>query len=249
VTVVWLYSLVSVITVSLISLVGVLAFSLREENLKLLLYLVSFSAGGLFGDAFIHLIPEAVEESGFGVHISLYILLGVIVSFVIEKFFQWRHCHIPTSEEHPHSFAYMNLFGDAVHNFIDGLIIGGSYLASIPLGMATTLAVVFHEIPQEIGDFGVLIYGGFNKSRAIFFNFSTALTAIFGAIVALSIGFLIQDFIPFLIPFAAGNFVYIAGSDLIPELRKEEAGLLRSALQLIAFVLGVVVLFSLVFLE
>ncbi len=248
-TVVWLYSLVSVIIVSLISLVGVLAFSLREENLKLLLYLVSFSAGGLFGDAFIHLIPEAVEESGFGVHISLYILLGVIVSFVIEKFFQWRHCHIPTSEEHPHSFAYMNLFGDAVHNFIDGLIIGGSYLASIPLGMATTLAVVFHEIPQEIGDFGVLIYGGFNKSRAIFFNFSTALTAIFGAIVALSIGFLIQDFIPFLIPFAAGNFVYIAGSDLIPELRKEEAGLLRSALQLIAFVLGVVVLFSLVFLE
>jgi zinc and cadmium transporter len=249
VTVVWLYSLVSVIIVSLISLVGVLAFSLREENLKMLLYLVSFSAGGLFGDAFIHLIPEAVEESGFGVHISLYILLGVIVSFVIEKFFQWRHCHIPTSEEHPHSFAYMNLFGDAVHNFIDGLIIGGSYLASIPLGMATTLAVVFHEIPQEIGDFGVLIYGGFNKSRAIFFNFSTALTAIFGAIVALSIGFLIQDFIPFLIPFAAGNFVYIAGSDLIPELRKEEAGLLRSALQLIAFVLGVVVLFSLVFLE
>jgi zinc and cadmium transporter len=249
VTVVWLYSLVSVIIVSLISLVGVLAFSLREENLKMLLYLVSFSAGGLFGDAFIHLIPEAVEKSGFGVHISLYILLGVIVSFVIEKFFQWRHCHIPTSEEHPHSFAYMNLFGDAVHNFIDGLIIGGSYLASIPLGMATTLAVVFHEIPQEIGDFGVLIYGGFNKSRAIFFNFSTALTAIFGAIVALSIGFLIQDFIPFLIPFAAGNFVYIAGSDLIPELRKEEAGLLRSALQLIAFVLGVVVLFSLVFLE
>jgi len=250
VVVVWLYSLASVVIVSLISLVGVLTFSLKEEELKkILLYLVSFSAGGLFGDAFIHLIPEAAGNNGFELHISLYILTGIITSFVVEKFLQWRHCHIPTSEEHPHSFAYMNLFGDAVHNFIDGLIIGGSYLASIPLGVATTLAVVFHEIPQEIGDFGVLIYGGFDKSRAIVFNFSTAITAIFGAIVALSIGFLIQDFVPFLIPFAAGNFIYIAGSDLIPELRKEEAGLLKSALQLTAFVLGVLLLFSLVFLE
>ncbi|MDH5391226.1 MAG: ZIP family metal transporter [Candidatus Bathyarchaeota archaeon] len=249
-TVVWLYSLVSVIIVSLISLVGVLVFSLKEENLKkILLYLVSFSAGGLFGHAFIHMIPEAVGENGFGLQVSLYILSGIITSFIVEKFLQWRHCHIPTSEEHPHSFAYMNLFGDAVHNFIDGLIIGGSYLASIPLGVATTLAVVFHEIPQEIGDFGVLVYGGFNKSRALFFNFSTALTAIFGAIVALSLGFFIQDFIPFLIPFAAGNFIYIAGSDLIPELRKEEPRFLKSALQLTAFVLGVLILFSLVLLE
>lgn len=227
-----------------------LTFSLKEENLKkTLLYFVSFSAGGLFGDAFIHLIPEAVGESGFGLHVSLYILIGIIVSFIVEKFLQWRHCHIPTSDEHPHSFAYVNLFGDAVHNFIDGLIIGGSYLAGIPLGVATTLAVVFHEIPQEIGDFGVLMYGGFTKSRALFFNFSTALTAIFGAIVALSLGFLVQDFIPFLIPFAAGTFIYIAGSDLIPELHKEEPGLLRSTLQLTVFVLGVLILFSLVFLE
>ncbi|MFB0501545.1 MAG: ZIP family metal transporter [Candidatus Bathyarchaeia archaeon] len=250
-TVVWLYGLVSVLVVSSISLVGVLTFSLREEGLrKILLYFVSFSAGGLFGDAFLHLIPKAVaDENGFGINISLYILLGIVVSFILEKFLQWRHCHIPTSEEHPHSFAYMNLLGDAVHNFIDGLIISGSYLASIPLGVATTLAVVFHEIPQEIGDFGVLIYGGFDKSRAVFFNFSTALTAILGAILALSLGFLIRDFITFLIPFAAGNFIYIAGSDLIPELRKEEPGLLKSALQLTAFVLGVLILFSLVFFE
>jgi len=250
VIVVWLYSLVSVVIVSLISLVGVLTFSLKEEkSKKLLLYLVSFSAGGLFGDAFIHLIPEAAGKNGFGLHVSLYILLGIVVSFIVEKFLQWRHCHIPTSEEHPHSFAYMNLFGDGVHNFIDGLIIGGSYLVSIPLGVATTLAVVFHEIPQEIGDFGVLVYGGFNKSRAIFFNFSTALTAVLGAIVVLALGFIIQDFVPFLIPFAAGNFIYIAGSDLIPELRKEEPGLLKSTLQLTTFILGVLILFSLVFLE
>ena len=247
---IWLSTLASVIVVSLISLIGVLTFSLKEENLKkILLYLVSFSAGGLFGDAFIHLIPEAAEESGFGIHVSLLILFGIIISFVVEKFLQWRHCHIPTSEEHPHSFAYMNLFGDAVHNFIDGLIIGGSYFVSIPLGLATTLAVVFHEIPQEIGDFGVLIYGGFNKSRAIFFNFSTALTAIFGAIVALGLGFYLQGFTPLLVPFAAGNFIYIAGSDLIPELRKDEPGFPKSILQLASFILGVVILLSLVFLQ
>jgi zinc and cadmium transporter len=175
--------------------------------------------------------------------------LGIIASFIAEKFLQWRHCHIPTSKEHPHSFAYMNLFGDAVHNFIDGLIIGGSYLASVPLGIATTLAVVFHEIPQEIGDFGVLIYGGFSKSKAIFFNFATALTAIFGTIVALSLGFLMQGSAAFLVPFAAGNFIYIAGSDLIPELHKEEPKPLKSALQLTAFVLGVLILLSLTFLE
>ena len=231
-------------------MVGVLAFSLKEEDLKkMLLHLVSFSAGGLFGHAFIHMIPEAVGENGFGLQVSLYILIGIITSFVVEKFLLWRHCHVPTSEEHPHTFAYMNLFGDAVHNFIDGLMIGGSYLASLSLGVATTLAVVFHEIPQEIGDFGVLMYGGFNKSRAIFFNFSTALTAVFGAIVALSLGFLIQDFIPFMIPFAAGNFIYIAGSDLIPELRKDEPGFPKSILQLVSFVLGVIILLFLVFLE
>jgi zinc and cadmium transporter len=175
--------------------------------------------------------------------------LGIIISFIIEKMLQWRHCHIPTSEEHPHSFAYMNLLGDGVHNFIDGLIIGGSYLVNIPVGIATTLAVALHEIPQEIGDFGVLIYGGFSRSRAISFNLATALTAILGTLVALSLGVFAQNFIPFIIPFAAGNFIYIAGSDLIPELRREEPRLVKSILQLVAFVLGVLILYSLVFLE
>jgi len=244
----WLYSLLSVVVVSLISILGILAFSLKEEDLrKILLYFVSFSAGGLFGDAFIHLIPEATEESGFRIHVSLIILFGIVSSFIVERFLQWRHCHIPTSKEHPHSFAYMNLFGDAVHNFIDGLIIGGGYLANVSLGLTTTLAVVFHEIPQEIGDFGVLMHGGFSKSRALLFNFSTGLTAIAGAIVALCLGFLIEDFIRFLVPFAAGSFIYIAGSDLIPELRKEEPEPSESALQLTAFVLGVLMLYSLVF--
>ncbi|UCH31814.1 MAG: ZIP family metal transporter [Candidatus Bathyarchaeota archaeon] len=247
--IVWLYSLVSVFIISLISLIGISTFSLKEKELKkILLLLVSFSAGGLFGNAFFHLIPKAAE-SGFEIYISVYILLGIIFSFFIEKFLQWRHCHIPTSEDHPHSFAYMNLFGDAVHNLLDGLIIGGSYLTSTQLGVATTLAILFHEIPQEIGDFGVLLYGGFTRFRALLFNFSTAATAILGAIIALSCSSFIQDFIPFIIPFAAGNFIYIAGSDLIPELRKEEPSLLKSLLQITVFVFGAFILLSLVLWE
>jgi len=245
----WLYSLLSVLIVSLISLVGILTFSMKESQLRnILLLLVSFSVGGLFGDAFIHLIPEAVEENGFGLNVSLYILVGIISSFIMEKFLCWRHCHIPTSEEHPHPFAYMNLFGDAVHNFIDGLIIAGSYIANLPLGIATTLAVIFHEIPQEIGDFGILLYGGFKKSRALLFNFLTAITAILGALVSLSLGFYLENFTIFLVPFAAGGFIYIAGSDLIPELHKEVKPL-KSAVELIAFILGILVLLSLTFLE
>jgi zinc and cadmium transporter len=246
----WLLGLTSVIIISAISLVGVLVLWLKDQQLKkILLYLVSFSVGGLFGDAFIHLIPEAIEESGFGTSISLLILLGILFSFVVEKFLQWRHCHIPTSSEHPHSFAYMNLFGDAVHNLIDGLIVGGSYLVSIPIGVSTTLAVIFHEIPQELGDFGVLIHGGFNKKKAVWFNFLTALTAILGAIIAFVVGTTLEGFIPLLIPFAAGNFIYIAGSDLIPELRKDEPNLKKATLQVVSITLGVVIMLLVLLLE
>jgi len=246
----WLYSLASIVAVSLTSLIGVLTLPLQEKDLRrILLYLVSFSAGGLFGDTFLHLIPDAVEESGFGMSVSFSILSGIVLSFVLERFLQWRHCHIPTSKEHPHSLAYMNLFGDAVHNFIDGLIIGGSYLASTPLGVATTLAVFFHEIPQEIGDFGILLHSGFSKPRALLLNFLTALVALVGGVTALSLGFLSQGSVSPLIAFAAGSFIYVAGSDLIPELRKEEPEPLRSALQLLAFVSGVLVLFIFVLLE
>jgi zinc and cadmium transporter len=246
----WILGLTSVIVISAISLVGVLVLWLKDQQLqKILLYLVSFSVGGLFGDAFIHLIPEAIEEGGFGISVSLLILLGILFSFVVEKFLQWRHCHIPTSSEHPHSFAYMNLFGDAVHNLIDGLIVGGSYLVSIPIGISTTLAVVFHEIPQEIGDFGVLIHGGFDKKKAVWFNFSTALTAILGAIIALVLGATMEGFIPLLIPFAAGNFIYIAGSDLIPELRRDEPDLRKATLQVVSITLGVVMMLLILLLE
>jgi zinc and cadmium transporter len=229
---------------------GILSLMLNEARLrKILLYMVSFSAGSLFGDAFIHLIPEAIEVNASGTLVSGFIIFGILASFGVERFLQWRHCHIPTSTEHPHSFAYMNLFGDAVHNLIDGLIIGGSYLVSIEIGIATTLAVVFHEIPQEIGDFGVLIYGGFNKRKALWLNFLTALTAIAGALIAIILGSVLEGFIPLLVPFAAGNFIYIAGSDLIPEIRKDMPQPKKAAMQMISIVLGVAVMMLLLLLE
>ncbi len=246
----WLFALISVIIVSSISLVGVLTLWVNIKKLeKILLYLVSFSAGSLLGDAFIHLVPQAIAEGGFGASVSIVIIFGILVSFSVERFLQWRHCHIPTSSEHVHSFAYMNLFGDAIHNLIDGLIIGGSYLVSIPIGIATTLAVIFHEIPQELGDFGVLIYGGFSKRKALKYNFLTALTAVAGVLVAIVLGSILEGVIPWMIPFAAGNFIYIAGSDLIPEIQKDEPAPKKSALQIVCIILGVATMLALILLE
>jgi len=240
---VWAYTLISVFLVSIFSLVGILTFSIRVEKLnKILIYMVSFAAGALLGDAFIHLLPEVIEQAGFGLNISLYVLLGIGVSFIVEKIIHWHHCHVPITDEHVHPFAMMTLVGDMVHNFIDGIIIGASYLINIPVGIATTVAVIFHEIPQEISDFGVLIHGGFSKAKALFYNFLTALTAILGAVIALLIGNNIANVTTFLIPFAAGSFIYIASSDLIPELHKAEFELKSSLLQFLAISLGVTVM-------
>jgi len=246
---VWMLSLSSVIIVSLISFVGILTFWLNDKRLRrIIIYLVSFSAGSLFGDAFIHLIPEAIENSA-SVNVSIFIIFGILSSFVVERFLQWRHCHIPTTSDHPHTFAYMNFLGDAVHNFIDGIIIAGSYIVSIPVGISSTLAVVFHEIPQELGDFGVLIYGGFKRSKALWLNFLTALTAVGGALFALILGSIIEGFTPLVIPFAAGNFIYIAGSDLIPELRKDTPEIGKAALQMVSLILGVAAMLFILLLE
>ncbi|MBI4155324.1 ZIP family metal transporter [Candidatus Woesearchaeota archaeon] len=246
----WIYTLSSVILVSLISFVGLLTISMRVEKLKkILIYMVSFSAGALLGDAFIHLLPEAIETAGYDLRISVYLLLGILFSFIVEKIIHWRHCHIhPKSKEHVHPFAILNLLGDGVHNFIDGLIIGASYLASLPVGIATTIAVILHEIPQEIGDFGVLLHGGFSKEKALFFNFLTATTAILGAIASLFLSFYIENLTNFLIPFAAGGFIYIASSDFIPELHKE-IKVKNSLLQFIAIVLGILVMIGLLYLD
>ncbi|MFH0837350.1 MAG: ZIP family metal transporter [Candidatus Aenigmatarchaeota archaeon] len=233
----WIYTLVAVLVVSLISLIGVITFAINLKKLnKLLMFFVSFAAGALIGDAFIHLLPEATE-AGFTLEISLSVLAGIILFFIVEKFIHWRHCHNIGCKKHEHTLAYMNITGDVVHNFIDGMIIAASFLVSVPLGIATTLAVILHEIPQEIGDFSIMMHSGLKRTKALLFNFLTALTAILGAVVVLLLGN-IETFSFFLIPFAAGGFIYIACADLIPELHKEVRTRI-SLLQLIAFVIGI----------
>lgn len=243
-----MYSILSVIIVSLVSLVGILFLAFKLKTLKkFLLLLVSFSAGGLIGGAFLHLLPEAAEKFGFTLNISLFFISGIILFFIVEKFIHWHHCHEPERKHKIKSFAYMNLVGDGVHNFIDGAIIAGSYLVSIPLGISTTIAIIFHEIPQEIGDFSVLIHGGFTKGRALLMNFLTALTAVLGAIVTLLTASKIENLTMFLVPFTAGGFIYIAVADLIPELQKQKASLIKSAFQLLFIITGIAVMYGLKF--
>lgn len=249
---IWLYTLASVLVVSVLSLVGILTLSMKAERLKkLLIYFVSFAVGALLGDAFIHLLPEITEEIGFGLPVSLALLSGIAFFFVFEKVIHWRHNHIPLHlhhEDHTHPLAIMNLLGDGIHNFIDGIIIGVSYLASIPVGIATTIAVILHEIPQEIGDFGVLLHAGLSKGRALFYNFCTAAVAILGAVLALLLGSTVENFTNFVIPFAAGGFIYIAGADLIPELHKE-VKLDKSLYQFLWFCAGIGVMLLMLLLE
>ena len=244
----WAYSLISVFIVSLISLIGVFTLSIKENRLKnILIYFVSFSAGALLGDVFIHLLPEAVKNTGFSLDISLAVLIGIAVSFLVEKIICWRHCHLPITKSHVHRFAYMNLFGDCFHNLLDGVTIAVSFVVGVPVGIATTLAVIFHEIPQEIGDFGVLLHGGFTKQKAILYNFLTALTAVAGALISLSLSYYVENITQLIVPFAAGNFIYIAGSDLIPELHKE-VKLKNGLIQLLFFILGIIVMVGLLYL-
>ena len=224
---------------SLLSLVGIAFLSISEERLKRIIFvMVSLAVGSLFGDAFIHLLPQSFETFHTKVEASLWVLAGIFLFFILEKFLLWRHQHTLEASHPIHPVGYMNLFADGVHNFIDGTIIGASYLISLPVGVATTLAVIFHEIPHELGNFFVLLYAGFTKTRALFFNFLTGLFAILGTLVALLVGSRVEHFSSLMLPLAAGGFIYIAGSDLVPELNKEVA-LSKSLVQLIAIATGV----------
>lgn len=226
----------STLLVSILSLVGISAFLISNKLLnKILLILVGFSAGALMGGAFLHLLPESLETANPMI-VGLSIIAGFSAFFVIERVLHWHHCHKQKCEVH--TLSYMNLIGDAIHNFIDGIIIAVSYIANIHVGIVTTIAIIAHEVPQEIGDFGVLIYGGFKKSKAILFNFLSALTAVFGAIVGYLLSNTIKGIIPFILPIAAGGFIYIAASDLVPELHKEPV-LKRALLSFGFFIVGV----------
>lgn len=230
-----LWIILSTFFVSIISFIGIITLKIKED---LLLFFVSLSAGVLIGAVFLHLIPEALGSFANN-NIFVYVLTGFVLFFLVEKLLHWRHCH--NGNCHIHTFAYMNLIGDAVHNFIDGLIIAAGFASNFSLGIVATFAVALHEIPQEIGDFGVLIYGGFKKSEALLFNFITALTAVFGGIAGYYLSSYTKDFAMFLLPFAAGGFIYIAATDLIPEIRKE-TDIKKSLLSILVFMFGILIM-------
>lgn len=213
---------------SLISFVGTLSLFFKEKFLnKILLVLVAFSAGALLGGAFLHLLPEAVETAGVEniLKVFVFVLVGFCLFYILEEFIKWHHHHSTShsKEECIRPFSYLILFSDGLHNFLDGLIIAGSFVVSPISGVATTIAVALHEIPQELGDFGVLVYGGLTKSKALLFNFLSALLAVLGGLVGFFLAEKIGFNIVYLLPFAAGNFIYIACSDLIPEIKKDFA--------------------------
>lgn len=229
--------------VSLISFIGAASLALSEKLLKkIMLVLVGFAAGALIGGAFLHLLPESIEKSAASEldNVFLTVIIGFITFFFLEKLL-WRHCH--ENDCHIHTFAYLNLLGDGVHNFIDGLLMAASFVTSIPLGLATTAAIAAHEIPQEMGDFGVLVYGGLKPRRALFLNFVTALTAIAGGIVGCCFLPYFGDMTIFLLPFAAGGFLYIAASDLVPELHKEP-DTTKTAASFVAFLIGIILMWG-----
>jgi zinc and cadmium transporter len=235
------YIILANLLISAISLIGVSVLAIKKKNLEAgVLFLVALSAGALMAGAFLDLLPEGAEKLSADIFYLL-VLASFALFFLIEKIFHFRHCHKGKCEVH--IFGYLNLLGDAVHNFIDGLLIAGAFLADIRLGLVASLAVVFHEIPQEIGDFGVLIYSGFSKKKALAANFLSGLFALLGGLAGYVLSMKIENISAYLIPMAAGSFIYIATSDLIPEIKKEKE-LKKSIYLFFWFIFGIFLIYS-----
>ncbi len=244
-----LYSLLSVLGISLLSLVGIALFLTEERFTKrIMIHLVSFSTGALFGDVFFHILPEISEGHGLLLWQSALILVGILASFCIEKFIHWNHCHHMPSEDHYHPVGTMTLVADGLHNFVDGVLIAGSFLVDIRLGFATTIAVALHELPQEIGDYALLLYSGFTRRKALLLNFLSGITAVLGGVLTLVTAGAVDHAVEIILPLAAGNLLYIAGSDLIPELHKHTQ-VKQGILQFLGILLGVLMMCALLFLE
>jgi len=234
----------SLFLISLVSILGILTVKVKNTTLdKWVELLVAFAIGALIGDVFIHLLPE-VSKEGITPEISFSILAGIVVFFLLEKVIHWHHCHHVNHGKTCHRFTYMSLMGDMFHNFIDGVILAGAFMANPVIGFSTTIAVVLHEIPQEMGDYAVLIKGGFSKQKALAYNFLSSLTSFAGAILTIIFSSILVGITPLLIAFAAGSFLYIAGTDLFPELHKEFS-VKKAIMQLIFILLGIAVMSSL----
>lgn len=223
------------------SFIGILAISLNRQFLnKILLSLVSLSAGTMLAAALLHLLPESVETMGDTLPFQL-TLLSFIAFFLLERFLHWRHCH---DKEHleKHTIGTMNLIGDGIHNFLDGVLIAASFASGGGLGIISTIAIALHEIPQEIGDFGVLLHSGFNKRKALVLNLLVSLTAVLGGIMGYLASHTMTTLANYLVPVAAGGFLYISAADLIPELKNETST--KKTISMVAtFLLGILLMF------
>jgi zinc and cadmium transporter len=244
---VWVGTLISVFIVSLVSLFGVFFLALRKEKLKeIQLILVGLATGGLLGGAFFHLLPESFESFDSVPLASVLLAFGFLLFFILERFLHWHHNHTAgIGENQVKPFGTINLVADMFHNLLDGILIAAAFNYSVEIGIATTLTVLMHELPQEIGDFGVLLHAGFSRKKALVFNFLSACTAFIGALIVLVLGNTAADISMYILPFAAGGFIYLAAADLIPELQAEKATH-RSVYQFLALLLGMACLFVII---
>lgn len=225
------------------SLIGGVVLILNHKYaLRISHYLSAFAAGTLLGTAFLDLLPEAIHESGTE-EIVVWSLIGFLIFFLLQRFIHWSHHHQTEEKSEtkkpPKSVVALILLGDTVHNFIDGVVIAATFFISVPLGIVTSLAVAAHEIPQEIGDFGIMLQSGIKKGKVLLFNVLSGVTAMAGALLTFGYGESIEVFNPYLLALAAGFFIYIAASDLIPEIHNEEK-------KITAFIETVVLLFGVV---
>jgi zinc and cadmium transporter len=230
--------------------VGLLVLSINQKFLsRITFFLVAVAAGALMGDAFIHLIPESLESSSNITLTMLMIIGGILTFFILEKYLHFHHEHDECRHENEiKPVGPLILISDGIHNILDGMIIGISYLVSLPVGIATTIAVIFHEIPQEVGDFGVLLHAGYSKSRALFYNFLSALGAIIGLGIVLILPPLSRENLSLLLSFAAGTFIYIAMVDLVPELHKQKRPL-GTVIEFLGILFGIGLMYALLFIE
>ncbi len=242
------YIIVAVLGVSLISLIGVVFFWAPAKKLvtKIVPWLVAFAAGTLLAAAWFDLIPESLV--GIGESAFIWVVAGILLFLLFEQVLHWHHEHGHTCDEcehRPKAVGYAVLLGDGLHNFLDGVLIASAFMASVPVGIATTMAVLFHEIPQELGDFGVLLHSGFSKTRALYFNLLSALVAVAGGLVAYFALSSVQSTVPYIVAIGAGGFLYIALTDLFAELKGGKNIGLRLG-QLVVLIFGMLLIYYLV---
>jgi zinc and cadmium transporter len=244
-----MFPIIAATFVSLLSLLGVFFINIKNFS-KYTRYLVALSAGVLISDVFVHILPEVVAVNGFKLSYSITILASILLYFILEGVIRWHHSHGEGDmESHNHDKSYvgwLNLSGSLIHNLIDGIAIGASFAISVQTGLITTFAIVLHEIPHEIGNFGVLIHAGFSRNKALWFNFATALTSILGVVLVLVFNDRIETLNPYFSVFAAGSLLYIAMADMIPEVHENEHKK-TNYFTLLAFVAGMILIGSIKF--